>query len=74
MADLAMRGNSVALQTRIGVQREIRSGALVFVPLRDPKLRARKLVLLSRTKSGMSEAASSLAIMLTRAIEGLSGV
>jgi DNA-binding transcriptional LysR family regulator len=73
MADLAMRGNSVALQTRIGVQREIRSGALVFVPLRDPKLRPRKLVLLSRAKSGMSEAASSLATMLTRAIEGLSG-
>ena len=38
----------------------------------DPKLRPRKLVLLSRAKSGMSEAASSLATMLTRAVEGLS--
>jgi DNA-binding transcriptional LysR family regulator len=73
MADLAMRGNGVALQTRVGVQREIRSGALVFVPLRDPKLRPRKLMLLSRAKSGMSEAAAHLATMLTRAIEGLAG-
>jgi DNA-binding transcriptional LysR family regulator len=73
MADLAMRGNGVALQTRVGVAREIRSGALVFVPLHDPKLRPRKLVLLSRAKSGMSDAAAHLATMLTRAIEGLSG-
>lgn len=71
MADLAMRRDGVALQTRIGVHREISSGALVFVPLRDPKLRPRKLVLVSRAKSGMSGAASSLATMLTRAIENV---
>ncbi len=71
MADLATRGDGVALQTRVGVQGEIARGALVFVPLRDPKLRPRKLVLMSRAKSAMSEAASSLATMLTGAIEAL---
>lgn len=72
MTALATRGDGVALQTRIGVQREIATGALVFIPLRDPKLRPRQLVLLSRDNSGMSEAAASLAAMLAHAIEGCS--
>lgn len=69
MADLAIRRDAVALQTRLGVQREVACGSLTFVPLRDPKLRPRKLVLVSRAKSAMSGAASTLATMLTRAIE-----
>lgn len=71
MADLAARGLAVALQTRVGVEQEIAAGRLVFVPLRDPRLKPRKLVLIARSKTDISEAADSLAAMLARAVEAL---
>lgn len=69
MADLAADGLGIAVQTRVGVDREIRSGVLVFVPLRDPRLKPRKLLLIARAKAHISEAATSLATLLARAVE-----
>lgn len=71
MVDLATRGLGVALQTRVGVEREIARGELVFVPVRDPKLRPRKLMLITRPKGEISEAASVLAGMLVKVIEAI---
>src|SRR6185437_9998768 len=48
MVDLARRGHGLAIQTRLGVEPEIATGALAFTPLRDPQLRARELILISR--------------------------
>lgn len=71
MVELATRGLGVALQTRVGVEREIARGELVFVPVRDPKLRPRKLMLITRPKGEISEAASVLATMLVKVIEAI---
>jgi len=71
MVELAKRGQGVALQTRVGVEREVAEGTLVFVPIRDPKVAPRRLLLLSRTETDMSDAASALAALLTREVEGL---
>ncbi|WP_210527652.1 LysR family transcriptional regulator [Rubellimicrobium arenae] len=69
MIDLAARGLGTILQTRMGVEREIERGDLVFVPLADSRLHPRRLQLLSRPKSEISEAASVLANNLAQAIE-----
>lgn len=71
MAELALRGTGIAMQTRMGVAREVAAGTLAFVPFDDPKLKPRKLLLISRAKSAMSNAASSLAGLLAEAIEAL---
>jgi DNA-binding transcriptional LysR family regulator len=71
MIDLAVRGAGLALQTRLGAERELREGSLVFVPMRDPKLRARKLNLIARSGSALSEAATSLTATLTRILQSL---
>lgn len=73
MVDLAIRGLGIALQTRVGVERELARGDLVFVPIRDPRLRPRKLTLITGRKTEISEAASALATMLVRRIEAMGG-
>lgn len=74
MVDLACRGLGVALQTRVGVEREIARGDLVFVPVRDPRLRPRKLMLITGRKGEISEAAGALAALLVRRIEAIAAV
>ncbi len=69
MVDLACRGLGVALQTRIGVEREIAAGRLTFVPIRDPRLKPRRLTLVTRGKGETSEAATALAAQLSLAME-----
>ena len=71
MIDLAAQGVGVAFQTRVGAEREIASGALVFVPIRDAQLRPRKLLLISRAKTHMSEGAAALAKALAQMVEDL---
>jgi DNA-binding transcriptional LysR family regulator len=73
MIDLALQGSALALQTRMGVGREIAAGALVFVPVQDSKLRPRKLVLISRSKTDISDAAARLSMMLASGIEAIPG-
>jgi len=69
MIDLATRGLGIILQTRIGVEREVARGDLVFVPLVDPRLQPRRLHLISRPKAEVSEAASALTAMLATTME-----
>jgi DNA-binding transcriptional LysR family regulator len=71
MIDLAVRGLALALQTRVGAEREIADGILRFIPCDDPKLRPRKLLLVARSKAEISDAAASLATMLTQVIEAI---
>lgn len=71
MVDLARRNLGTVLQTRVGIEQEIADGTLVFVPLRDPKLPPRRLMLLSRSEKELSDAASAFGTLLARAIDGL---
>jgi DNA-binding transcriptional LysR family regulator len=63
----------VAFQTRVGVESELRRKELVFVPLRDPALRPRRLLLASRAKTFPTEPPALLAKLLTASIGGLDG-
>ena len=71
MIDLATRGLGTILQTKMGVQAEIARGQLVFIPLADPGLGLRRLLLVSRPKGEISEAASALAASLTSMIDAM---
>lgn len=73
MVDLARRGLGVAFQTRLGIEREIAQGDLAFVPLVDPRLPPRRLLLIGRPKGETSEAAGALADSLARAVDRLAG-
>jgi DNA-binding transcriptional LysR family regulator len=73
MAKCVISRLGVAFQTRVGVERELRSKELVFVPLRDPALRPRRLLLVSRAKTFPTEPPALFAKLLTVAIEGLGG-
>ncbi|KRB61171.1 LysR family transcriptional regulator [Rhizobium sp. Root708] len=69
MVDLAKRNLGTVLQTRIGIEQEIAEESLKFVPLRDPKLNPRKLMLLSRSEKEMSDAAAALGKLLAQSID-----
>jgi DNA-binding transcriptional LysR family regulator len=72
MIELATRGLGAILQTRLGIEREIASGELVFLPLSDAKLAPRRLHLFARPKPELSEAAEALCAALALEIERLS--
>ena len=71
MIDLARCGCGIIMQTRVGVEREVENGELLFIPLSDPKLQMRRLMLMSRAKAEISEAASAFATSLTQRFERL---
>lgn len=71
MVDLARRGLGTIVQTRVGVEGEIARGELVFIPLSDARLHKRRLMLLSRSRAQMSEAATALATAFARRLETL---
>jgi DNA-binding transcriptional LysR family regulator len=74
MTDLAKRNLGTVLQTRVGIEQDIAEGTLSFVPLRDPKLALRKLILLARSEKEMSNAASALGRMLGSLLDRLRDV
>jgi DNA-binding transcriptional LysR family regulator len=63
----------VAFQTRVGVESELLRGELLFVPLRDPALRPRRLLLASRAKTFPTEPPALLSKLLSTAIGQLDG-
>ena len=71
MVDLANMNLGTVLQTRVGIEREIADGTLVFVPVRDPKIAPRRLMLLARSEKEMPDAASAFGALLAREIERL---
>jgi len=71
MIDMANMNLGTVLQTRVGIEREIADGTLTFVPLRDPKINPRRLMLLARPEKEMSDAALAFGCLLAEAIEGL---
>lgn len=73
MSAFAVSGHGVTFQTRVGVERELQEGHLVFVPLNDPSLRPRKLMLIARSKAHLAAGAAALAAMLSEAIQRLDG-
>jgi hypothetical protein len=66
-----MRGLGTIVQTPLGVEREVARGDLVFIPLSNPKLQPRRLILMTRPKAELSEAASALSVALALTIERL---
>lgn len=71
MIELARRGLACVLQTRLGAEAEIAAGRLAFLPLAEPGLPPRRLMLLARPKGETSEAAGALAEALGRAVDAL---
>jgi DNA-binding transcriptional LysR family regulator len=71
MVELARMSLGVALQTRIGIEKELAEGSLIFVPVNDAKLQPHRLMLLTKTEREMSEAASAFAALLARATDKL---
>lgn len=71
MVEMANAGLGAVLQTRVGIEREIAAGTLKFVPLRDPKINPRRLMLLARPEKETSDAASAFGALLAESIEGL---
>jgi DNA-binding transcriptional LysR family regulator len=52
MASLARRGSCVAFQTPIGIEQELASGALVWIPLADKRLPLDRLKVVCRSGAG----------------------
>lgn len=73
MSDLAVRGHGITFQTRVGVERELEAGALVFVPLADPRLKPRRLMLVARGKAHLPAGPAVLATLMTEAVQALDG-
>lgn len=73
MSDLALRGHGVTFQTRVGVERELADGGLVFVPLADRQLAPRRLILVARGKAHLPAGPAVLANLLTAAVQALDG-
>lgn len=73
MADIAARGHGITFQTRVGVEQELGRGDLIFVPLAEPQLLPRKLVLIARSKIHLPAAPAALAAMIGAAIQDLDG-
>ncbi|MDB5523025.1 MAG: Transcriptional regulator [Rhizobium sp.] len=71
MTDLAKRDLGTVLQTRVGIEQDIAEGSLRFLPLRDPRLQLRKLMLLSRPEKDLSHAASALGRLLGALLDRL---
>lgn len=71
LIDFTVNGDGVTFQTRVGVERELERGDLVFVPLLDRSLKPRKLTLIAAGHGQLPEAPASLAVMLTEAVSAL---
>jgi len=71
MIDMANMDLGIVLQTRVGIECEIANGTLTFIPLRDPKISPRRLMLLARPEKEMSDAALAFGGLLAESIEGL---
>ncbi len=59
MASLARRGSCIAFQTAIGIEQELASGTLVFVPLSDKRLPVDRFRLVAREGAGGRPAAEA---------------
>ncbi|MGA7323646.1 MAG: LysR family transcriptional regulator [Rhodomicrobium sp.] len=71
MVEMAKMDLGTVLQTRVGIEKEIARGELLFVPLRDPKIGQRRLMLLSRPEKELSGAGAAFLTLLAQAIEKL---
>lgn len=65
MASLARRGACVAFQTTIGIEQDIAEKTLVFIPLRDRRLPADRLMIVRR-KGQRGRLAADAFLILTR--------
>ncbi len=66
MASLARRGSCIAFQTVIGIERELASGALVYVPLADKRLPLDRLKVVARRGAGARPAADAFLSIVKR--------
>lgn len=54
---MAQFGAGIAIRTTVGIERELRDGSLVFVPLKEPGLKPRLLTAMTHTETTLSSAA-----------------
>ena len=73
MHRLAIAECGIILKPRVGLDRELASGKLRFVPLREPGLEEERLTLFAGWESQLSPAANALALELTRLLRRLEG-
>jgi DNA-binding transcriptional LysR family regulator len=58
MIAMAQRGSGIAFQTPLGIERELKEGSLLFVPMIEPGLKAQQLTVLVPSKRQPSPTAS----------------
>ncbi|WP_421695860.1 LysR family transcriptional regulator [Aestuariivirga sp.] len=66
MASLARRGSCIAFQTVIGIEQELGTGKLVFVPLTDKRLPVDRLLLVARAGAASRPAAEAFVTLAQR--------
>jgi DNA-binding transcriptional LysR family regulator len=71
MTELTLHGCGIAFQTRVGVEKELAERKLMFLPLRDSRLRPRKLVLMARSQARLSHAAAAFKDMIASGLDRL---
>ena len=72
MRELAKEGMGIVFQTTIGIEQELQSGELVYVPLRDASIEPSVLVALVRAKQDLHSAASLFLGNVRRIFSGIS--
>tara|TARA_B100000378_G_scaffold157086_1_gene126489 strand:- start:257 stop:1186 length:930 start_codon:yes stop_codon:yes gene_type:complete len=68
---LTEMGHGITLQTRLGAETEISSGRLYFVPLMEPELKPRELVMICRSEQQLPHGPSALAQQLSARFESI---
>ena len=73
MASLARQGRCIAFQTRIGIEDDLKTRKLVFIPLTDRALPADRLMIVRRPALAKQSAATVFLDQARRYISGLPG-
>ncbi|WP_445682743.1 LysR family transcriptional regulator [Radicibacter daui] len=68
---LAEMGHGITLQTRLGAESEIAAGRLAFIPLSEPGLKPRELVMICRSERQLPHGPVALATQLASRFETL---
>lgn len=66
MASLARRGSCIAFQTPIGIEQELKDGALIWIPLTDKRLPADGLKVVCRANAGARPAVEAFLALAAR--------
>ena len=71
MTELVLHGCGLAFQTRVGIEKELAEGKLVFLRIRDSRLAPRKLMLMARSRERRSYTTTALADAIALGLDSL---